>query len=91
MNSSPTHAGREPISSPPRGPVPTRISQRFARAVQEAVGLDQEAAWTRALALFSQMAGALLLSRAVVSTDPSLADEILAAAREDLHTRAHQK
>lgn len=62
----------------------------FARAVEEATGLSEEDAWQRALALFSQMAGALLLARAVASTDPDLSDQILAAARQDLHARAHQ-
>jgi len=38
----------------------------------------------RAIALYAQMLGALVLSRAVVSTDPRLADEILSAARGDL-------
>ncbi|MEV7185684.1 TetR family transcriptional regulator [Kitasatospora sp. NPDC093102] len=61
----------------------------FARAVQEATGLDEQDAWQRALALFSQMAGALLLARAVATTDPDLSDRILAAARKDLHARAH--
>ncbi|MFJ9847473.1 hypothetical protein ACIRYZ_45055 [Kitasatospora sp. NPDC101155] len=42
------------------------------------------------LALFSQTAGALLLARAVASTDPDLSDQVLAAAREDLRARAHQ-
>jgi TetR/AcrR family transcriptional repressor of nem operon len=41
----------------------------------------------RAIALFSEMAGALLLSRAVADTDPALADEILESARTDLHNR----
>jgi hypothetical protein len=41
----------------------------------------------RAIALFSEMAGALLLSRAVADADPALADEILESARTDLHTR----
>ncbi|AJC53725.1 TetR/AcrR family transcriptional regulator [Streptomyces sp. 769] len=63
---------------------------RFSQAVQDATGLDEEEAWSRALALFSQMAGALLLSRAVASTDPELSDQVLAAARQDLHDRAHQ-
>ncbi|WP_275466485.1 TetR/AcrR family transcriptional regulator [Streptomyces noursei] len=62
---------------------------RFSQAVQEATGLDEEEAWSRALALFSQMAGALLLSRAVASTDPELSDQVLTAARQDLRTRAH--
>lgn len=38
----------------------------------------------KAIALFSQMAGALLLSRAVVDVDPKLADEILDSARHQL-------
>jgi TetR/AcrR family transcriptional regulator, transcriptional repressor for nem operon len=41
----------------------------------------------RAIALFSEMAGALLLSRAVADADPALADEILDSARTDLHNR----
>ena len=34
--------------------------------------------------VFSQMVGALVLSRAIAGTDPALADEILAAGRETL-------
>jgi TetR/AcrR family transcriptional repressor of nem operon len=64
--------------------------RRFAGAVQEGTGLDEEGSWTRTMALFSQMAGALLLARAVASTDPDLSDQLLAAARQDLHARAHQ-
>jgi TetR/AcrR family transcriptional repressor of nem operon len=41
----------------------------------------------RAIALFSEMAGALLLSRAVADADPALADEILESARTDLRNR----
>lgn len=63
---------------------------RFGQAVQGATGLDEEEAWARTLALFSQMAGALLLSRAVASTDPELSDQVLAAARQDLHNRVRQ-
>ncbi|WP_396331858.1 TetR/AcrR family transcriptional regulator [Burkholderia anthina] len=37
-----------------------------------------------AIAVFSQMVGALVLSRAVAGTDPALADEILDAARRTL-------
>lgn len=41
----------------------------------------------KAIALFSQMVGSLLLSRAVVETDPVLADEILKDVRQQLlHT-----
>ncbi|BAX60645.1 TetR/AcrR family transcriptional regulator [Burkholderia stabilis] len=37
-----------------------------------------------ALAVFSQMVGALVLSRAIAGTDPALADEILDAGRDTL-------
>ncbi|MCA7977237.1 TetR/AcrR family transcriptional regulator [Burkholderia cepacia] len=37
-----------------------------------------------AIAVFSQMVGALVLSRAIVGTEPALADEILAAGRDAL-------
>ncbi|VWB55719.1 TetR family transcriptional regulator [Burkholderia lata] len=37
-----------------------------------------------AVAVFSQMVGALVLSRAIAGTDPALADEILAAGRDTL-------
>jgi TetR/AcrR family transcriptional regulator, transcriptional repressor for nem operon len=43
-----------------------------------------EAPRDRAIALYAQMVGALTLSRAVLSTDPALANEILSAARNDL-------
>lgn len=38
----------------------------------------------RAIALYAQMVGGLVLSRAVMSADPTLSDEILSAARGDL-------
>jgi TetR/AcrR family transcriptional repressor of nem operon len=41
----------------------------------------------RAIALFSEMAGALLLARAVADADPALSDEILESARADLCDR----
>jgi TetR/AcrR family transcriptional regulator, transcriptional repressor for nem operon len=44
----------------------------------------QEAPRARAIALYAQMVGALVLSRAVMSTDRALSDEILSAARGDL-------
>lgn len=40
-----------------------------------------------AVAVFSQMVGALVLSRAIAGTDPALADEILAAGRDTLTAR----
>lgn len=44
----------------------------------------QESSRERAIALYAQMVGALVLSRAVLSVAPALADEILTAARSDL-------
>ena len=44
----------------------------------------QESPRERAIALYAQMVGALMLSRAVLSADRALADEILSAARSDL-------
>lgn len=38
----------------------------------------------KAIALFSQMVGSLLLSRAVIETDPALADEILKDGRQQV-------
>ncbi|MFD3589604.1 TetR/AcrR family transcriptional regulator [Streptomyces sp. NPDC058683] len=59
---------------------------RFTQIVQ-APGLDEGERRARAIALFSEMAGALLLSRAVADADPALADEILDSARTDLRGR----
>jgi TetR/AcrR family transcriptional repressor of nem operon len=44
----------------------------------------QESPRERAIALYAQMLGALVLSRAVMSADRTLSDEILFAARADL-------
>jgi TetR/AcrR family transcriptional regulator, transcriptional repressor for nem operon len=44
----------------------------------------QESPRERAMALYAQMVGALMLSRAVLSADRALANEILSAARSDL-------
>jgi len=41
----------------------------------------------RAIVLFSEMAGALLLARAVADADPALSDKILESARADLCNR----
>ncbi|KUN03578.1 hypothetical protein AQI95_24175 [Streptomyces yokosukanensis] len=57
---------------------------RFAQIAQ-APGLQEGERRARAIALFSEMAGALLLSRA--DADPALADEILDSARTDVHSR----
>jgi TetR/AcrR family transcriptional repressor of nem operon len=50
-------------------------------------GLSEGERRARAIALFSEMVGALLLSRAVADADPALADEILESAHTDLHNR----
>jgi TetR/AcrR family transcriptional repressor of nem operon len=44
----------------------------------------QESPRERAIALYAQMVGALVLSRAVMSADRPLSNEILSAARDDL-------
>ena len=46
--------------------------------------LGEEAARRRAIAAWTQMLGALSLSRAVVKADRAFADEILAVCREQL-------
>ncbi|MBQ0977466.1 MULTISPECIES: TetR/AcrR family transcriptional regulator [Micromonospora] len=48
-------------------------------ASQSGTHLDVEQAREQAIALFSQMVGALVVSRAVVRSSPALADEILKA------------
>ncbi|TQS47066.1 hypothetical protein FL583_02050 [Cryptosporangium phraense] len=48
-------------------------------ASQSGVDLTPEQAREQAIALFSQLVGALVLSRAVVRASPALADEILEA------------
>ena len=45
------------------------------------------AAREQAVALFSQMVGALVVSRAVAEADPALSDEVLAANRAQLRLR----
>jgi TetR/AcrR family transcriptional repressor of nem operon len=47
-------------------------------------GKNAEEKRKKAIALFSQMVGALSLSRAVVDVDSALADEILEDARNQL-------
>jgi TetR/AcrR family transcriptional repressor of nem operon len=52
-------------------------------------GTEPTAAEAReqAMALFSQMVGALIVSRAVAEADPGLSDEVLTANRRDLKQR----
>lgn len=52
--------------------------------VQREQGLSPAAARRRALQMWSEMLGALTLSRAVVATDRKLADEILSAALQQI-------
>ncbi len=48
-------------------------------AGQSGADLNAEQAREQAIALFSQMVGALVISRAVAKSSPDLADEILTA------------
>lgn len=62
------------------------LLQRLAAVVEsdQSLRAAQGSPRERAIALYSQMMGALVLSRAVVSADRTLANEILSAARSDL-------
>jgi TetR/AcrR family transcriptional repressor of nem operon len=57
--------------------------ERFAKVIEETEGLSKGSRG-KAIILFSQMVGALLLSRAVADIDPALADEILDEGRQHL-------
>jgi TetR/AcrR family transcriptional regulator, transcriptional repressor for nem operon len=57
--------------------------ERFAEVIEESEGVS-EGSRRKAIGLFSQMVGTLLLSRAVADTDPALADEILDEGRQHL-------
>jgi TetR/AcrR family transcriptional repressor of nem operon len=71
----------------------TRASyaQGLRQALRQYEGLvddpqaDRKAVRREMIAVFSEMVGALVLSRAVVEADPGLADEILSAVRRHLH------
>jgi TetR/AcrR family transcriptional repressor of nem operon len=65
------------------------LAENLDRLTQtvDAAGLSADERRARAIALFSEMVGALLLSRAVADADPALSDEILDSARTDLHNR----
>jgi TetR/AcrR family transcriptional repressor of nem operon len=54
------------------------------RARQSGVELDPTAAREHAIAMFSQMVGALMLSRAIVDAAPALSDEVLTVNRRQL-------
>lgn len=69
------------------------VQSSFAEGIEDAIGIlaanlpkatpDESPAATRAraLQLWSEMVGALVLSRAVADADPTLSEEILAASR----------
>jgi TetR/AcrR family transcriptional repressor of nem operon len=59
--------------------------ERFAKVIEETEGIG-EGSRRKAITLFSQMVGTLLLSRAVADIDPALADEILDEGRQQLLT-----
>ncbi|KAA0999302.1 TetR/AcrR family transcriptional regulator [Paraburkholderia panacisoli] len=59
--------------------------EQFARVIAETHG-SKEGSRKKAITLFSQMVGTLLLSRAVTDIDPALADEILDEGRQHLLT-----
>jgi TetR/AcrR family transcriptional regulator, transcriptional repressor for nem operon len=59
--------------------------ERFAKVIEETEGIS-EGSRSKAITLFSQMLGTLLLSRAVADVDPALADEILDEGRQHLLT-----
>jgi len=63
-----------------------RALDQLASIVEDdpALRAAEESPRDRAIALYAQMVGALMLSRAVLSADRALANEILAAARNDL-------
>jgi TetR/AcrR family transcriptional regulator, transcriptional repressor for nem operon len=57
--------------------------ERFAKVIEETEGISKGSR-RKAITLFSQMVGTLLLSRAVADVDPALADEILDEGRQHL-------
>jgi TetR/AcrR family transcriptional repressor of nem operon len=57
--------------------------ERFAKVIEETEGIT-EGSRRKAITLFSQMVGTLLLSRAVADVAPALADEILDEGRQHL-------
>jgi TetR/AcrR family transcriptional repressor of nem operon len=71
--------GKEARQSYARG-----LAWNFDQMVSVIGGENAQAKRKKAIALFSQMVGALVLSRAVVEADPALADEILEDGRQQL-------
>ncbi|WP_333677488.1 TetR/AcrR family transcriptional regulator [Dyella sp.] len=60
------------------------LAWNFDQLANVIKGEDAQAKRTKAIVLFCQMAGALMLSRAVAASDPALADEILKDGRQQL-------
>lgn len=67
----------------------TGLAENLNRLAQlvNAPELNDSERRARAIALFSEMVGALVLSRAVADADPALSDEILDSAHNDLRNR----
>jgi TetR/AcrR family transcriptional repressor of nem operon len=51
------------------------------------MGGDEQEARQQAIALFSALVGAMMLSRAVKKSDPALSDELLSSARKILKVK----
>lgn len=60
------------------------LAWNFDELAKVIEGENAQARRKKAIAMFSQMAGALTLSRAVAEADPELADEILQEAKQQL-------
>ncbi len=59
----------------------------LSAAEQSGDALEPEHAREAAIAMFSQMVGALVISRAVAAADPKLSDEVIASTRQALLRR----
>lgn len=67
-----------------RGVYAKGLADNFEQLSALVDGADAASKRSKAIAVFSQMVGALLLSRAVADSDSALADEILRDSREHL-------
>lgn len=67
-----------------QGYITTITAILLKRADQDDIDLSPSTARAQAIALFSQMVGAVILARAVAQADPALSDEVLTANRKHL-------
>ena len=58
--------------------------ETYLHMIAAQMGADEQEARQRAIALFSGLVGAMMLSRAVKKTDPTLSDELLSSARKSV-------